>query len=290
MEKAFIDEGKARLGGFEIPVQCILKTMESTKKDFCFQHYHEYVELIYGIDCDLSVWVDGSLVDIKSGDFCIVTSKTAHDVISKIEKSEFLVIKFLPQILYAAEQSVFEFKYTLPFISSDLSKREVFLRDEVEKSEIPSLIQKIISEWQDKNYGYEIALRAYVIRIALWLLRKWKAEKGEEMDAPVNAENMKCIKRAMEYAQNNFATASLKEASELCNLSYSYFSRLFKRVMGENFNEYVNSLRINEAKRMLTSTAKSVTDIAMECGFSSVSYFSKIFKEKTNVTPHKFSK
>ena len=101
---------------------------------------------------------------------------------------------------------------------------------------------------------------------------------------------MKCIKKAMEYAQKNYATATLKEASELCNLSYSYFSRLFKRAMGENFNEYVNSLRISEAKLMLTATTKSVADIAAECGFSSVSYFSKIFKEKTNVTPHKFSK
>ncbi len=287
----FIDEGKARIGGFEIPVQCILKTLEDKKKEFNFKHYHEYVEFLYGIDCDISVWIDGKCIDVKSGDFCIITSKTAHDVMSKTKKSRYLVIKFVPQILYAAEQSVFEFKYNLPFISRDMNKRDVFYKPELQKTQIPFLMEKIIGEWEEKNYAYEIALRAYITQIALWLLREWKKEKGAEIPVDlVNADNMKCIKKAMEYAQKNFASASVKEASELCNLSYSYFSRLFKRIMGENFNEYVNTIRISEAKLMLTSTTKSVAEIAKECGFSSVSYFSKIFKEKTKVTPHKFSK
>ncbi len=291
MAKDFIDEGKAKIGGFEIPVQCILKNLEDKKKEFNFKHYHEYVEFLYGLDCDINVWIDGKSVEIKSGDFCIITSKTAHDVLSKTNKSRYLVIKFVPQILYAAEQSVFEFKYNLPFISRDMNKRDVFYKPELEGTQIPSLMEKILTEWEKKDYGYEIALRAYITQIALWLLREWKKEKGkEEVLDSVNAENMKIIKRAMEYAQKNYSTASVKEASELCNLSYSYFSRLFKRVMGENFNEYVNTIRISEAKLMLTSTSKSVAEISKECGFSSVSYFSKIFKEKTKVTPHKFSK
>ncbi len=54
--------------------------------------------------------------------------------------------------------------------------------------------------------------------------------------------------------------------------------------------EYVNSILMNEAKKMLATENKSVTDVAMELGFSSVSYFAKQFKKETGITPHKFKK
>ena len=60
--------------------------------------------------------------------------------------------------------------------------------------------------------------------------------------------------------------------------------------MGKGFTEYVMSVKINESKKLLAKGEKSVTDIAMELGFSSVSYFAKQFKKETGLTPYKFVK
>ena len=284
------DEGKAKIDGFEIPVQCIV--MRAGKgKEFRLKHYHEYVELLYGLsECDIKIWAEGKVFEVKEGDLCIINSGTAHAVISDIPESTYLVIKFVPQILYAAEQSVFEFKYLIPFLLDNGKYRKVFLESELKNTDIPAIMNEIISEWQEKSYGYEIALRACVIRTALWLTRKWASEGNELSGLHENSEGMRYIKRAMEYAEKEFETANSKDAAKLCNLSYSYFSRLFKKVMGKSFTEYVMSVKINESKKLLAKGEKSVTDIAMELGFSSVSYFAKQFKKETGLTPYKFVK
>ena len=82
----------------------------------------------------------------------------------------------------------------------------------------------------------------------------------------------------------------MNSVCSLCGYESTYFSRLFKKVMGKSFTEYVMSVKINESKKLLAKGEKSVTDIAMELGFSSVSYFAKQFKKETGIAPHKFKK
>ena len=291
MEYACVEEAKARLGGFEIPVQCLF--MNAKKSNIISgMHYHDYIELLYGLDCDASIWVSGVNYTMISGDLVVINSKKSHTVVSNQENSSYIVIKFMPQILYAAEQSVFEFKYIIPFIADDDRYDKVFLKPELESTDIPKIMNDIMLEWEKKDYGYEVALRTYVIRIVLWLIRRWHKTNGEDGFVITNESNeaMRCVQMSIEYAQNNYSTASALEAAEKCNLSYSYFSRLFKRVMKKSFTEYVNYIRIAQAQRFLAGTDKSITDIAYEVGFSTTSYFIERFKMQTNITPKQFRK
>lgn len=282
-----IDEGKAKIDGFEIPVQYI--KIENPENYIKHVHYHEYIELLYGTDCDATVWINGEMLQLKSGDMIVINSKNSHTVASNKKTSSYAVIKFMPQILYAAEQSAFEFKYIIPFITDNAQFRKLFLKNELENTDVPQLMQNIEREWNDKDFGYEIAIRNYTAQIALRLIRKWHTENCFS-DFSETDESLRCIQKAIDYAGNNFSTVTSKEAAELCNLSYSYFSRLFKRVMKKSFTEFVNSIRMNESKRLLVSTSKSITEIALECGFSTTSYYIEQFKNEMGITPHKFRK
>lgn len=76
--------------------------------------------------------------------------------------------------------------------------------------------------------------------------------------------------------------------SEKCYISKYYLCRMFKKKMGLTVMEYILQTRIVMAKELLKEGNLSVTEISIICGFSSPAYFSRIFKEKTGVTPSKY--
>lgn len=291
MEYSFIEEEKYSIDNVEVPVQCIV--MQAFKENFenepvIKMHYHDYVEILYGLDCDLTVWCYGTKYNLKSGGLAVINSKNPHTVTSNSDCSTYVVIKFMPQILYAAEQSVLEFRYIIPFITSGDEYKKLFDASEVEGSDIPDIMEKIVYEWERRDYAFEIAVRMYAIRIAVWLLRSWQAVHG--YNAPgVTPEVLGAIQKSVEYVQKNYSAATSREAAVLCAMSHSYFSRIFKRVMKRSFVDYVNYVRISEAQRMLVGTEKSVTDVALDVGFSTSSYFIDKFRKQVHMTPKQFA-
>ena len=81
---------------------------------------------------------------------------------------------------------------------------------------------------------------------------------------------------------------SLKEIANASGLSAPYFSTVFRDEMGENLSNYLNRLRVEKAAVMLISTDIPISEVAKTCGFEDQSWFSKIFKNNTNLTPGKY--
>ncbi|MDR4888377.1 response regulator [Fredinandcohnia sp. QZ13] len=86
-------------------------------------------------------------------------------------------------------------------------------------------------------------------------------------------------------AMNLEKKISLEEVSGHLYLNPSYFSRLFKKEVGETFVEYVTKIKINRAKELLEQTTDSVGKICDRLGYDNQSYFIKIFKKNVGVTP-----
>ena len=72
------------------------------------------------------------------------------------------------------------------------------------------------------------------------------------------------------------------------NLSPIHFHNIFKVAVGSTLRDYLEEQRIKKAINLLTSTDYTLTKIAFECGFSSQSYFSYVFKRKMKVTPREY--
>jgi len=96
------------------------------------------------------------------------------------------------------------------------------------------------------------------------------------------------IKAACRYMEKNMGKMITRdEVAEQVWLSPSYFSRLFKQVVGVGYNEYLTELRIKKAKQLLLQNV-SVADIARIVGFSDARYFGIIFHKKTGYTPSEY--
>ena len=111
----------------------------------------------------------------------------------------------------------------------------------------------------------------------------------ESMFERVPSKNNEVIKKAIRYISRNFAyTLSLDDVANEVHLNPAYFSTMFKQSTGSTFKEYLNMVRIEESKRLLSNTDYSVIDIAVATGFEDQSYFSKVFKKYTGLTPKQY--
>ena len=105
----------------------------------------------------------------------------------------------------------------------------------------------------------------------------------------VPGKNAEIVKKAIHYISKNFANPiTLETVSNEVHLTPAYFSSMFKQSTGSTFKEYLNMVRIEESKRLLSNTDYSLLDIAIATGFEDQSYFSKVFKKYTGLTPKQY--
>jgi YesN/AraC family two-component response regulator len=97
------------------------------------------------------------------------------------------------------------------------------------------------------------------------------------------------MRKAEAFIKENFTRKiSLREVAKIAGLSAPYFSTIFKEEMGENLSKYINRQRVEKAGKMLLETDISLSDISNACCFEDQSWFSKIFKSFTGISPSKY--
>lgn len=105
-------------------------------------------------------------------------------------------------------------------------------------------------------------------------------------DAPDVPEKKSRIERYISC--NLLSGVSLDEISSYVGMNRTYFCLFFKRHYGMGLIEYVNSRKIDLARTMLLHSAVPVADVAMQCGFKTVTYFNRVFKASTGLSPKEY--
>ena len=94
------------------------------------------------------------------------------------------------------------------------------------------------------------------------------------------------IRSVKSYIEKNYhSDISLSDLSDTFFISKEHLSRLFKKETGQNLFSYIMDRKLEEAKRLLTETDRTLDDIAFSLGFSNGNYFSKVFKKNTGISP-----
>ena len=100
-----------------------------------------------------------------------------------------------------------------------------------------------------------------------------------------NLHSGQVIDRAKQFIETNFSkNISQTDVAQFCNVSIYYLSRLFKEKLNKNYSVYLNQIRIEAAEKMIQANNYSLKTIAEVCGFNSVGYFCRVFKQYTGKT------
>ena len=257
-------------------------------------HYHNYIEILYGISGTYEVILNGKYHEFTKGDLVLINSKEVHQINSCYkEGGQYIVLRFEPEVIYSNMfNNHLHLKYVLPFIMETSNHQKVIKEEVIGTTFIPELIYEISKEFEMEVFGYELAIKNHIGRIFLWILRYFHKTSSEFMQSDLS--DLALIKRlqpSFDYVFEHFnEEIKAPYMATLCNMSSSYFSRTFNSQMRMNFNEYVNYIRITEAEKLLVSTTMNVTEIANSVGFSTTSYFIKLFKNYKKISPKQFRK
>lgn len=282
-------EEKRQENGVPSPFHCHMQ-YQFGAGDMVDAHFHDYIEILYCLEGDIKVFLDGISYSFTVGDMILINSKEIHHVFADSTENRYIVVKFEPEVLYATTQTIFEAKYLMPFTSNKSSHQKLFPKKDIHNTFIPSCLMDILKEYNEKEYGFELAIRSHICRIFLFILRNWNRHGANlTVNEQLDETTMSWLEKVFDYVSTHYHNqVSVLDAAELSNMSYHYFSRKFKRIMKKSFSEYLNFVRISEAEKLLMTTDLNITEIALEVGFSTSSYFIQQFKMYKSISPKRF--
>ncbi|OAB37858.1 hypothetical protein PMSD_08365 [Paenibacillus macquariensis subsp. defensor] len=292
MTEAYFESNHSPSGSVHYPYECMIHTSVGSRW-VATAHWHVYIEILYFLSGQAKVFLGGECHILSKGDLILIHSHETHSIYSMdVEEVAYVVIKFDPEILYSTSRTIFESKYVLPFTMAKSTNQRVFTEQEIKDTPIPALVTEIYEEFSSAQYGFELAVRTLICRVFLWFLRKSQdTQPNWDVAHSLKEMDFKMLQKVFEYIDDHYMEdINAQTAAGMCNLSYSYFSRKFKAIMGKTFTNYLNYIRITEAEKLLLTTDTSMTEIALEVGFSNSSYFIQQFKQYKNIAPHQFRK
>lgn len=140
----------------------------------------------------------------------------------------------------------------------------------------------IIAENQEANYQQALSgIASYLISMALYMSRNIDFSKSDI------AKQINIAKVAI---HENITSITPEKLAELTCMSYSKFRKIFREYTGFAPSQYIQEVRINMAKEMLTNTSKSIKEIALKLGYENKDYFFTVFRKVTGMTPANYRK
>lgn len=250
---------------------------------FAPYHWHPEYEFIYMLSGSATYHMGTNIITLSEGDCCICKGGLLHSIM------------FHDRLTTSAYAIVFDVSFILntidscnQFFSGEYVINSKFSTNNEKEKNITNTVKEICDVLKNKSFGYELEVKMLLIKVFSdvfkYGLYKQKLEISQEGN--IHTTLMSAIQHIHTYYYEKIPIQSL---AALTGYSVSHFGRLFKASIGKTPDEYIIRYRLYKACESLRNGDKSVLEIALDCGFSNVSYFIKTFKKKYGCTPHQYS-
>lgn len=173
-------------------------------------------------------------------------------------------------------------EHSIPLIEDMIHESLMMLRYFTDSQQTGAEFNIMFNSFQSKDY-------LLLYRTADELREKLKEMFGKFMETYGNEENKDIVEAIKSYVRENYAE-NISTADIACefHISTSYLSTLFREKTGVKLTNYIEGIRMEKAKEYLKGNMWTITEIAIETGYSDPNYFSKVFKRYVGVGPKQF--
>lgn len=230
-------------------------------------HWHEAIEFVFVLNGSLNFRLNSNTFEAKAGDLVVVNSAIVHSFSPTEEGADYYFLvaddKFFRTNGLYLDNTVFDFK--------------------INTSEGCRLFGEIIRETEKGDEYSKISTLSVLMSLFIYLNRHHSSGKEE---SPLSEQKkITMVRGALVYIQEHYKEKlTVDEISEALHFSKSYLSHSFKEITHVSLISYINLLRCQNARALMLE-GSSVAEAAMECGFTELSYFTRVFKKTLGMLP-----
>lgn len=231
-------------------------------------HTHNHVELFYIIGGKGQFLINDDLYPVNTNHLVIINPNVIHTEVSlNAQPLEYIVLG-----IDGIELSI-----------NDTANGQFCILDHFESVDISSCLRNILREMEMKQPGYEDVCQAFMEILIIRLMRSTGLSVPNGIPSVSSHRQCAAIRRYIDLHFKESLTLDL--LAEEAHMNKHYLSHAFKREYGISPINYMISRRIEESKYLLTETDLSLSQIFQLLGFSSLSYFSQVFRKSQSIPP-----
>jgi AraC-like DNA-binding protein len=281
--------GKA---GFPLAVRRVRTDMEhapSHPHDLTeVEHSHDFCELVIVTHGSAMHMLEGNEFPVTAGDVFLLQGRQRHYFYDRKNLD-------LINIMYDSEKMVLpenELRrmpgYCAMFLLEPTYRRQHRFASRLHLKRVPlahveQLAEVMERECNDEQVGREVALRAKLLELMVYLSRAYTNSDTTEAHALLRVGNV------IGALENDFSKDwKLEDLLKIAHMSRSNLMRVFRKATGQTPIEYLVRLRIQRAMEMLRNSDLSITEIALEVGFNDSNYFTRQFRRALSLSPRQF--
>lgn len=236
------------------------------------KHSHATYEIYYLHSGTRDYFIGDRVYKVNPGDFVLISSNVLHKTGGKA---------FERTVVYFDCEGIPEELFDL----LELCFAKAVIRTHPEgRMFIEALLERMRKEYDGNGENRDMFLQSQLICLILEIGR-FSEREAECKDDPSTNLIMNIVSHINKNYMEDLAVEGL---AGMAYLSRSHFCRKFKKVTGFSPLEYINSVRINEAEKLLHDTRIPITEISIRTGFSSSNYFGDLFKKYKGVSPREW--
>ena len=252
----------------------------SNPKSMLKCHYHTRYEIYYLYSGERFYFVKDKTYHIKKGSLVLIPPNIIHATsnVKNIAYERYLITFHNDEIKHLCS--------CFPDINFyETFENSVYVIDFSPKEQV--IIESILENMYDTELH---AKRQFLLSQLLFYANNTQESVPDTNDNQLSG-TQKTITDVVAHINNNFQTElNLENISTEFFIDSCYLSRIFKKTVGMSFVDYINNVRVMEAKKLLTATDESIISIAENVGFKSNTHFGRVFKKTTGTSPLQYRK
>lgn len=252
-------------------------------------HWHPALEIDYVEEGAVEFQTASQTVTVQKGDLVFINSNIIHEARSSVPGSQCKLYAHLfnMEFLGGTFNSCFSRQYILPVIKrTDLTLLKI-APDNYTRLRMAEFFLKAVDLSQKEPFGYEFLLRNELSQF--WILLLTEIQNLPAAENPKKSLDSDRLKYMLTYIHQNYSQhITLDMIAASANISSRECTRCFQRCMQVSPVSYLNRYRIQQAARQLLNTSDSILTVSENCGFSSGSYFGKLFHNIIGCTPKEY--